>query len=112
MPCEHLISSTVLAAAIWGAIGCGASDTEVWSAEEQGRLSSGGSPAGDQMGSSGGMRTGAGGAPQCSLPHVCERFSTTDLSGNPCSCLERQICAGVLRNDVPPISHTYFCRPN
>ena len=102
-----LVWSLVFATSAWGLAGCGSAESENSIASEEAKLSPGGRGSGG-IGSGGRGSGGAGGT--CS-PYLCQKYSTTDLTGTKCSCPEHGVlCSGVLRNDQPIVPRTYFCR--
>lgn len=93
-----LVSCLVCSASASGLAGCGSAESEKSIGSDEASLSS----------SAGFSSGGASGG--CS-PYVCQKYSTTDLTGRSCSCLALGVpCSGVLRNDKPLTPRTYFCR--
>lgn len=105
------IGITVLLAVanFWSVSGCGSAEDEDFAGAEALRLSAAG--WGSAGTSSAGMTGSAGTSGSCD-PYLCQQFSWSNISGTPCSCPERGICRGFLRNDQPLAPHTYFCRSN
>lgn len=48
--------------------------------------------------------------PDCGQLNLCQKVSTTDISGSCCSCPSQALYEGTLVNDNPIVPSTYFCR--